>query len=128
MKDLDLFLKVALSIAATLLVAFMCYILSQEGKIAAEFGVIAVVLTQVSLTSGNLMWFNDNSKLDGFVYASKTLFTIMLIFLVVVLYFCRQTSGAIFLACTAFMPLVMTAVHWVSWYKRNVSVRVSLKG
>ena len=128
MKTLDLFKKILLTIAGSLLVAFMCFSLTVSGKISAEFAIVATLFVQVVFTAGNILWFNDNLKDVAFTDVCRSTWGTALFFFVFVTFFIRDTTAILFFACSIFMPFVMTIAHWAVWAKKNVSFKVSLKG
>ena len=128
MKTLDLFKKMLLTVAGSLLIGFMCFALSTSGKISAEFAIVATLFVQVVFTASNVLWFNDNLKDVEFTEVSRSMWTSLLPTFAIVLYFLRDTQAVVFITCTAFMPFVMATIHWVVWCVKNVSFRVSLKG
>ena len=128
MKTLDLFKKILLTIAGSLLVAFMCFSLTVSGKISAEFAIVATLFVQVVFTAGNILWFNDNLKDVAFTDVCRSTWGTALFFFVFVTFFIRDTTAIPFFACSIFMPFVMTIAHLAVWAKKNVSFKVSLKG
>ncbi len=128
MKTLDLFKKMLLTVAGSLLIGFMCFALSTSGKISAEFAIVAMLFVQVVFTASNVLWFNDNLKDVEFTGVSRSMWTSLLFLFTLVLYFLRDTQAVVFITCTAFLPFVMAIAHWVVWCVKNVSFRVSLKG
>ena len=128
MKTLDLFKKMLLTVAGSLLIGFMCFALSTSGKISAEFAIVATLFVQVVFTASNVLWFNDNLKDVEFTEISRSMWTSLLPIFAIVLYFLRDTQAVVFITCTAFLPFVMAIAHWVVWCVKNVSFRVSLKG
>ena len=128
MKTLDLFKKILLTIAGSLLVAFMCFSLTVSGKISSEFAIVATLFVQVVFTAGNILWFNDNLKDVAFTDVCRSTWGTALFFFVFVTFFIRDTTAIPFFACSIFMPFVMTIAHLAVWAKKNVSFKVSLKG
>jgi len=128
MKTLDLFKKMLLTIAGSILVAFMCYSLSVSGKISSEFAIVATLIVQVVFTSENILWFGDNSNNHEFTEFSRSVWTSLLLIFGLVTYFVRDTPAVAFILYASFTTLVMAVAHWVVWAKRNVSFKVSLKG
>ena len=128
MKRLDLFGKMLETLVGSLLIGFMCLALNTSGEISAEFAIVATLFFQVVFTTSNVLWFSDNMKDVEFTEVSRSMWTSLLFIFAIVLYFLRDTQAVVFIACTPFMPFVMTTIHWVVWCVKNVSFKVSLKG
>ena len=128
MKTLDLFKKMLLTVAGSLLIGFMCFALSTSGKISAEFAIVATLFVQVVFTASNVLWFNDNLKDVEFTEVSRSMWTSLLPTFAIVLYFLRDTQAVVFITCTDFLTFVMAFAHWVVWCVKYVSFIVSLKG
>jgi hypothetical protein len=131
MKTLDSAFKkrltvcMLLTIVASILLAFMCYAIYLSGEISANFGFIALIITQVAFTAMNCLWFSNGIKDEEFTGSCRSAWGLVLLFLIPPIYFLRETGASDFIYVSAFMPLFMTALHWAEWCVKNVQIRPS---